>query len=417
MAYLRHIFPRYTTPFAHSNGVVIRTNSAATNIVLNPYVNSTDKTKGDHIDFYGAAGQITGPKDGDGNYTGFTVAFNSFAVNGKVVGLKVKEGHVDLTNAIVEEDEEIIIYATTTDVKVSNPNKVSTHAHATNEESANTMNNPDDDAKKSVGITWDYDNNVAQNAIDDIHHHITDEQAAAARTGDGLGTGPVDGGATWNYTEKVEYAIGSAMTTESADGKTNYQISIKDGDGKIIYTTFAGFRDMVMGVNEDGSYNAVHNDLKGCTVKLISDVEIFGEWLPIGSYKEVKVNGESTLRLFAGTFDGQGHTIHANIDNSSKRVKDNEYDNTGIFGCITASATITNFTVDGRITCVEGKAAIIKCFVFSFNGSHCFIDNFAYFRCMCCSSYSFPSCFFWNEEDVVLCVGISIIFKTIAFSN
>ena len=205
----------FTRTTKAATDVVIRTNSASTNIVLNPYVDSTDSTKGDHIELYGSVGQVTGPEDGNGNYNGFTVAFNSLKVNGKVVALKAASGHIDLTNAVAEEDEEIIILATTTDVKVSNPNNVPTHAHATSESNANSMNDPADTTKKSVGVTWDYDGNVAQNAIDDIHHHITEEQAAEA--GDSMGTGPVDGGENWVYEEVVETAIEEAVNKEEVE--------------------------------------------------------------------------------------------------------------------------------------------------------------------------------------------------------
>ena len=205
----------YENTSSSGKDVVIRTNSASTNIVLNPYVDSTDSTKGDHISFYGKAGQITGPKDEDGNYTGFTVAFNSIAIKGKVIGLKVASGHIDLTNAVLEDDEEIIILATTTDVKVSNPNKVKTHAHATSESNANAMNDPADSTKKSVGVTWDYDGNVAQNEIDDIHHHITEEQATEA--GESLGTGSIDGGGEWDYEEVVEEVVYVASNKEVSE--------------------------------------------------------------------------------------------------------------------------------------------------------------------------------------------------------
>ena len=140
--------------------VVIRTNSASTNIVLNPYVDSANSDKGDHITFYGKAGQITGL-----NNEGFTVAFNSFeiAAGAEVPYIKVAKGHIENKGTID------LIYATSADVEVTNTGSID-HAHAPSKTAATDLNT----SEKNVNVTWDYNANVEQNDIPDVYHHVAE---------------------------------------------------------------------------------------------------------------------------------------------------------------------------------------------------------------------------------------------------
>lgn len=76
-AYLWHIFPRLPTPFAHSNGVVIRTNSFDTTLTIN--------APKDIVKHYGEAEKVD-----------VAIANASYHENGTVQLIIVKEGHVKL---------------------------------------------------------------------------------------------------------------------------------------------------------------------------------------------------------------------------------------------------------------------------------------------------------------------------------
>ena len=83
-AYLWHIFPRLPTPFAHSDGVIIRTNGGT--LTINGYIDQSDSTKGDVIYHYGDATKVDVQ----------AVANASYHENGDVDLIKVKKGHIQL---------------------------------------------------------------------------------------------------------------------------------------------------------------------------------------------------------------------------------------------------------------------------------------------------------------------------------
>lgn len=76
----------------------------------------------------------------------------------------------------------------------------------------------------------------------------------------------------------------------------------------------------------------------------LSDKE--GGWTPIGLYYDV-TDGTATKYAFAGTFDGNGHTISGLYMN---RSDDYAY-NAGLFGYITANGVVTNLNVASSRTC------------------------------------------------------------------
>ena len=98
LAYLGYIFPRYTTPFAHSDGVVIRTNSYATDVNV--------ETNGS-VKHYGNVGKLNIEK----------VAMSSFHEFGKVRTVEIKEG-----NFVVEPKAVVtlisVVAETTGQVKI-----------------------------------------------------------------------------------------------------------------------------------------------------------------------------------------------------------------------------------------------------------------------------------------------------------
>lgn len=85
-AYLGHIFPRLLTPFAHSNGVIIRTNSENTTLIIN--------AEHDTIHHYDALGALNIVKANTASYH----------ENGQVAYAEISYGRILLERgAVVEE--------------------------------------------------------------------------------------------------------------------------------------------------------------------------------------------------------------------------------------------------------------------------------------------------------------------------
>ena len=77
------------------------------------------------------------------------------------------------------------------------------------------------------------------------------------------------------------------------------------------------------------------NNFSDKTIKLTADIDLGNkEWTPIGNTSDMK---------FAGTFDGQGHTIGGLYINNSSQ-------NQGLFGYIDKSAIVQNLIVTGSVT-------------------------------------------------------------------
>lgn len=86
------------------------------------------------------------------------------------------------------------------------------------------------------------------------------------------------------------------------------------------------------------------DDFDGKTVKLTSNIALTGEWKPIG-----QITAAGDINYFAGTFDGQGHTV------SGMSITGDVAD-AGFF-LATSGATIQNLTVSGSINVTgHGKA-------------------------------------------------------------
>ena len=93
-------------------------------------------------------------------------------------------------------------------------------------------------------------------------------------------------------------------------------------------------------------------DYGGTTIKLAADLNLSGEWMPIGT----------TTHPFAGTFDGQGHTI-SNLNVSIDYAASGGV--AGLFGKIKASGIVKDVHVVG------GTIAI------STNNSTCYLGSIA----------------------------------------
>ena len=78
-------------------------------------------------------------------------------------------------------------------------------------------------------------------------------------------------------------------------------------------------------------------NFQGVTFTLTKDIELTQEWTPIGI---------NSAAYFAGSFDGNGHTI-------SNLCIDNTAGNCGLFGYLTGE--VRNLTVEGTITSLDGN--------------------------------------------------------------
>ena len=111
----------------------------------------------------------------------------------------------------------------------------------------------------------------------------------------------------------------------------NYETAVDDTNKTIIISSAEELALFANEVNNSGKAN----HYSGFTVKLAADINLNGKlWTPIG---------QTGAGQFAGTFDGQNHTISNmyinNIDESGNC-------STGLFGWLN-NATVKNLTIDG----------------------------------------------------------------------
>lgn len=87
--------------------------------------------------------------------------------------------------------------------------------------------------------------------------------------------------------------------------------------------------------------NTQNNTFEGKTVYLIDDISVGENWEPIGYWDGAE--GQWSGKYFAGTFEGNGHTV--TVDSLSK---DTIYKNSGLFG-MGVGCTIRKLTVNGTM--------------------------------------------------------------------
>lgn len=111
------------------------------------------------------------------------------------------------------------------------------------------------------------------------------------------------------------------------------------------------------GKNLEGTDKIAISSFSDVTIKLACDIDLNNkQWTPIGlydpagEYKEIDGKTEGKyLRLFSGTFDGQGHTISGLYYNG-------DCETIALFGLV--DGTIKNFTVKGEITAKTGAGVV-----------------------------------------------------------
>ncbi len=121
------------------------------------------------------------------------------------------------------------------------------------------------------------------------------------------------------------------------DQRSEYEISTEE--------ELMGLSQLVSTRNFTWEVNEVYT-FKNITIKLMNDIELTKDWVPIGY---------SDTYAFEGTFDGNGHTI------SGIRIQDVTDDNQGFFGYL--KGTVRNLKLSGTIETetsnVGGLAAVM----------------------------------------------------------
>ena len=110
------------------------------------------------------------------------------------------------------------------------------------------------------------------------------------------------------------------------------------------------------------TYNDLHDALEaaksGGTVELLGEVNLTGDWTPVGTSNEP----------FKGTFDGNGHKI------TGLKITSGSY--IGLFGYVGEGATIKNVNLVGASVSGESRVgALIGCIVGGATVSNCSVDS------------------------------------------
>lgn len=147
-----------------------------------------------------------------------------------------------------------------------------------------------------------------------------------------------DDGDIYDVQEDTLLGISLYAAADSWDGAS---IAAVEPNAEGIYEIstaeqLAGLAALVNGTAKDTEGNPIAAvNFSGKTIKLTADIDLGNkEWTPIGNTSDMK---------FAGTFDGQGHTIGGLYINNSSQ-------NQGLFGYIDKSAIVQNLIVTGSVT-------------------------------------------------------------------
>lgn len=135
--------------------------------------------------------------------------------------------------------------------------------------------------------------------------------------------------------EKLKPAVGKSTVTKDTswfdykNPQTSYKITTE--------AQLIGLASLVNEEQQDNWKPTRIENFQGVTFTLTKDIELTQEWVSIGS---------NSASYFAGTFDGNGHTI-------SNMVIDNTAGNCGFFGYLVGE--VKNLNVEGAITSQDGN--------------------------------------------------------------
>ena len=294
--------------------VVIRTNSASTNLGLN--------APNDDIYFYGTVGKICGVEEN----TGAIVAPSSLHIDEKaeVAYIKIAQGHIENKGTID------LIYATSSNVTVTNTGDID-HAHGAKADAV-AING----AGTTTGVKFDYNENTEQNNDPEVYHHVTEGTEVA-------GNKPVTGTETWAE-GKVDAAAEEVVDTAEV-ANIDYWIDaaakeFAGGSGTeadpYIITNNRELALVAKLVNDSGTTG----DYRTCYYKITKDINLSGKvWTPIG------FDGYD----FAGTIFADSKVKISNLSNKNKNaLLTNTEDsikktkNYGLVGKATGTISISN---------------------------------------------------------------------------
>ena len=166
-------------------------------------------------------------------------------------------------------------------------------------------------------------------------------------------------GAVYPFTEEEKLAysdIGSTIWYNILDGKYTTEEALPQTDLRqstyyiVCYGIEPQMADNVYQVSTKDELRwiayQVNNGNKALNVSLTNDIQMSANvWIPIGTPQ----------KPFAGTFDGQGHTIDISTMNATSGYG-------GLFGYI-SGATVRNFAITGTLVCagaINGPVAMAK---------------------------------------------------------
>ena len=326
MAYLGHIFPRLPTPFAYSDGVVIRTNGGTLTI----------NAANDKVTHYGIANKVDIQ----------AVASTSYVENGIVSIAKIKTGRIVVTQeAVLTSIHVVETNGNFNNIKVAVVGNAELPDFTRDDV---TMN----DGDKKLVIEVQSIATLA--AVDESPEYIWISKTAGTTS-----TDVATSSTTLDDTTKIPAASQSttakAVATDAVEGTTAEQLA----EMETIATRYAGgqgtesnpyllaTKDHFGSLDED-----VHNGVTtGKHFKLVTDVDL-GKIYPIGSMGLVGNNGAASQSYtitytigFEGVFDGDHHSI------TYKCYQDDGLNNSntiGLFGCLNF-ATVKNLTVNADV--------------------------------------------------------------------
>lgn len=133
------------------------------------------------------------------------------------------------------------------------------------------------------------------------------------------------------FYEKIKcYAV---LIDEDGNRKPTNEIIVENTNE---VANLIDLKKLVSEVNSD-------NKFSGETIKLLENIVLESNWVPIGSY------GETNIKEFNGTFDGNDKEI------SNVFIDNNEDKTVGLFGFLGTDGAVKNLTVSGKI--IQNNAA------------------------------------------------------------
>ena len=293
-----------------SQTVVIRTNSAATELIVN--------APSDTVKHYGAVGTVHVIAVDDEN---------CYEENGKAAFTQIDSGKYK-TNATAEV--ELLYVSNAAKVTVSAAPRTVDHAHAYDKGEARTLN------AVTTGVTFDYDGNTEQNNATDVQHHVTEGTLPAGQEiAPSLG---LEKGADSFETNKGTKVVADVIYNAEAR-----EINAIIVDGRYYKTIGDAF-------NKADLSNGIGYDISGAhTITLLKDIEDSGLWINKANVNIViDFNGHSyTITSSVGSTGTTTQAMHFEGKNSKIVLKNGTLTTAvGVDGLKMALQNYINFSAE-----------------------------------------------------------------------